>query len=396
MRPRVLVLSLTLAGLAAPPAAAQSDQDCARQFVYAVNQVCRAFANGVGGLCQPVAVVGPAPACVVPGTQPYRQIPLAQPAPPTPSPNPSPYPPNPFAPNPYLEYAYANNPYMPRPYPQPYLPYGGQTGLPGWSGQPPVLAPGMMPPGWPTGAAAGLPPVLPPVLPVPPDGRMTWPGLPSAPSTGGTAPAAVTPIQEPTPPVVARIETPAAGTVGAAVTPEVATASVAQADPVVAAPPVSSPARGGGDDVAASQPQAESVAPVATVVAATPDADTAAPVATAAEIEDAFAHFEFDKAELTAVGRAVLDAWLAQAHPGIAVRVVGHADRIGPVSYNKRLSMRRAETVRQYLVDKGLKAADIEVVARGESDPLVSCPGKPTAAVIDCLAPNRRVEILPR
>lgn len=113
-------------------------------------------------------------------------------------------------------------------------------------------------------------------------------------------------------------------------------------------------------------------------------------------LQDGLAHFEFDRAELSDKARAELDAWLSQPIPkGKALRVTGHADRLGPAAYNKKLSGRRAETVKKYLVGKGVENQDIHVVAKGESEPVKHCKGGATKATIACLAPNRRVEIDP-
>ncbi|MCU0841382.1 MAG: OmpA family protein [Thiobacillaceae bacterium] len=115
----------------------------------------------------------------------------------------------------------------------------------------------------------------------------------------------------------------------------------------------------------------------------------------AADIGEAVAHFDFDSAELTAAGRAELDAWLARTPRGTQVVVTGHADRLGPVPYNVKLSQRRAETVRRYLVEREWDARDIQILAKGEAAPVKRCKGAASPATIACLAPNRRVEIDP-
>ena len=110
---------------------------------------------------------------------------------------------------------------------------------------------------------------------------------------------------------------------------------------------------------------------------------------------DALAHFDFDSANLTEAGRAALDAWLATTPGGKTIRVSGHADRLGPEPYNLKLSLRRAEAVKQYLVGKGMDPRRVELEARGESDPVKRCKGEATPATKACLAPNRRVVIDP-
>ncbi len=114
------------------------------------------------------------------------------------------------------------------------------------------------------------------------------------------------------------------------------------------------------------------------------------------KLEDALTHFEFDKAKLTEAGRAALDTWLAGIPQGLKVRVTGHADRLGPSRYNLALSRRRAESVVRHLSGKGMRPNDIKIVAKGESQPVVTCKGRPTPETKACLAANRRVEIKPR
>lgn len=113
------------------------------------------------------------------------------------------------------------------------------------------------------------------------------------------------------------------------------------------------------------------------------------------KMADALAHFDFDSAILTDAGRAELDAWLAVAAKDKKIRVSGHADRLGPEPYNVKLSLRRAEAVKQYLISKGMAPHRIELEAKGESDPVKRCKGGPTTATKACLAPNRRVVIDP-
>ena len=75
------------------------------------------------------------------------------------------------------------------------------------------------------------------------------------------------------------------------------------------------------------------------------------------------------------------------------VEVVGHTDRLGSADYNQRLSQQRANTVRAVLVEGGVAASRIEARGRGASDPVVQCSQSARAALIDCLAPNRRVDV---
>ncbi|QEE25857.1 OmpA family protein [Rhodanobacter glycinis] len=108
------------------------------------------------------------------------------------------------------------------------------------------------------------------------------------------------------------------------------------------------------------------------------------------------AMFGFDSAKLTDQGHQQLDGLLQQVRSASAVEnidVVGYTDRIGSDSYNMKLSKKRAEAVRDYLVQGGVPADAIQVEGRGKADPVVQCPKQARAKLIACLAPNRRVEL---
>lgn len=107
--------------------------------------------------------------------------------------------------------------------------------------------------------------------------------------------------------------------------------------------------------------------------------------------------FAFDSADLSAAGRQRLDALLQQLRDGAAqasLTIIGYTDRIGADAYNLELSRRRANSVRDYLVGQGIPAAALHAEGRGNSAPLVGCEQVSGAALVDCLAPNRRVEIV--
>jgi len=73
--------------------------------------------------------------------------------------------------------------------------------------------------------------------------------------------------------------------------------------------------------------------------------------------------------------------------------IVGYSDRLGSDEYNKKLSERRAIAVKNYIVSNGVDADRLKVEGKGEADPVVTCTDKKKADLIECLKPNRRVEI---
>jgi len=108
--------------------------------------------------------------------------------------------------------------------------------------------------------------------------------------------------------------------------------------------------------------------------------------------------FEFNKATLTPEARKLLDGEvIAKLKDLGAIRYInvnGHADRLGSVQYNQKLSERRADAVRAYLVSKGVEASRVETFGFGKTMPVKSCPDqKQRKEVIECLAPNRRVDV---
>lgn len=109
-------------------------------------------------------------------------------------------------------------------------------------------------------------------------------------------------------------------------------------------------------------------------------------------------HFAFDSHRLSAAGRAELDAVAEKASRGRVevAMVTGHTDRIGSEAYNHGLAERRARATADYLASKGFDAGKIEVSERGESEPVVQCDQRKRGALIRCLAPNRRAEIVIR
>ena len=99
--------------------------------------------------------------------------------------------------------------------------------------------------------------------------------------------------------------------------------------------------------------------------------------------------FDFDKSVLKPDARAKL-ADLVSKTKGVNLEViiaVGHTDSIGTVAYNQKLSIRRAEAVKEYLVSQGVERNRVYTEGKGESQPVAS---NKTAAG---RAQNRRVEV---
>lgn len=114
--------------------------------------------------------------------------------------------------------------------------------------------------------------------------------------------------------------------------------------------------------------------------------------------------FKFDKwktEDMLPAGRASLDElalklleW--EKRGDSRVSLVGHTDRLGSDEYNMALSQRRAETVRTYLISRGVNAATLTAAGAGELQPLpevVCSDAMPRDELIKCLQPNRRVTV---
>ena len=110
--------------------------------------------------------------------------------------------------------------------------------------------------------------------------------------------------------------------------------------------------------------------------------------------------FAFDKSDIKPDGKAALDRFSSELRGTQfdSIRVEGHTDRLGSNNYNQRLSTKRAEAVRGYLISSGgVSSSKISALGKGETMPVTKpgeCRGnKPTKALIACLQPDRRVDV---
>jgi OmpA-OmpF porin, OOP family len=112
--------------------------------------------------------------------------------------------------------------------------------------------------------------------------------------------------------------------------------------------------------------------------------------------------FDFDKAVIRPEGKSKLDD-LSTKVRGINLEVaiaIGHADSIGSDAYNQKLSVRRAEAVKAYLVSRGTEPNRVYTEGKGEKQPVtgercrkMGAESRSNKKLVDCLQPNRRVEI---
>ena len=107
--------------------------------------------------------------------------------------------------------------------------------------------------------------------------------------------------------------------------------------------------------------------------------------------------FSFDKYAIRADQKTKLDELIASLGGAEieSITVIGHTDRIGTTAYNQRLSERRAASVKNYLVNKGIPADRIHMEGRGKSEPVSgdACNKTRGKKLISCLQPDRRVDV---
>ena len=130
-------------------------------------------------------------------------------------------------------------------------------------------------------------------------------------------------------------------------------------------------------------------APAPAPVAPAPVAPKPAPAVASKVTFAADAFFDFDKAVLKPEGKAKLDDLSAKVKDiNLEVIIaVGHTDSVGSDAYNQKLSVRRAEAVKAYLVSKGIEKNRVYTEGKGEKQPVADNKTK------EGRAKNRRVDI---
>ena len=139
----------------------------------------------------------------------------------------------------------------------------------------------------------------------------------------------------------------------------------------------------------APAPVAAAPAPVAKPAPAPAPAPAPQPPAATKVTYAADAFFDFDKAVLKPEGKAKLDD-LTGKIKGINLEViiaVGHTDSVGTDAYNQKLSVKRSEAVKAYLVSKGIEKNRVYTEGKGEKQPVAD------NKTGEGRAKNRRVEI---
>jgi OOP family OmpA-OmpF porin len=160
------------------------------------------------------------------------------------------------------------------------------------------------------------------------------------------------------------------------------------AKPAAAAPaPAARPAAPAAPAAAAPAARPAAAAPAPAAAAPRPAAPPPAAATKVTYAADAF--FDFDKSVLKAEGKAKLDDLVGKVK-GINLEViiaVGHTDSVGSDAYNQKLSVKRSDAVKAYLVSKGIEKNRVYTEGKGEKQPVAD--NKTSAG----RSKNRRVEI---
>ena len=126
-------------------------------------------------------------------------------------------------------------------------------------------------------------------------------------------------------------------------------------------------------------------------------AGTAAPKRFELSADALFAFGRSDLKDIQPQGRTELAAVASQLKTSKAtiIQVIGHTDRIGSEASNQALSQRRAQTVREFLIQNGVAEGSVSASGVGESQPVKQCSDSlPHNELVACLQPNRRVEVV--
>ncbi|MFA6262832.1 MAG: OmpA family protein [Candidatus Babeliales bacterium] len=109
-------------------------------------------------------------------------------------------------------------------------------------------------------------------------------------------------------------------------------------------------------------------------------------------------HFEFNKDKIRADQRTIIDENVQLAHQateqGKKVVIEGHCDQLGSAAYNLALSQRRAQAIKEKMVNAGIAENDIKTIGYGQERPLVWSDARDRSSLIRELAPNRRAETI--
>jgi OOP family OmpA-OmpF porin len=100
--------------------------------------------------------------------------------------------------------------------------------------------------------------------------------------------------------------------------------------------------------------------------------------------------FDTDETEISGIYRSDLDSVInvMSNNPGVRLEIRGHTDSQGSAAYNQRLSERRAEAVKAYMVSRGISAERLSTAGFGSSRPVASNDNATG------MAKNRRAELV--
>jgi outer membrane protein OmpA-like peptidoglycan-associated protein len=109
-------------------------------------------------------------------------------------------------------------------------------------------------------------------------------------------------------------------------------------------------------------------------------------------------HFEFNKDKIRTNQQTIIDENVQLAHQateqGKKIVVEGHCDQLGSAAYNLALSQRRAQAIKEKMVNAGIAENDIKTIGYGQERPLVWSDARDRSSLIRELAPNRRAETI--